>query len=261
MAYTYQTYTGTGSLTTFPISFDWITSTDVVVTVDGLVKVLGTHYSIVAKNVVFTAAPAAGLSVKVSRSSNLVSRNVDFVNGSRLDETDLDNSAKQFFYLLQEQSDKITDVAEDVSNAASALLGTDSVQNVNIIANAVTASKIADGAVGTSEIAALAVTPAKLSTDVTTGLLVAKLYTTSNPTAAGAVTFSGVNIASVTRGATAGLYTIVLTSGTAAPFAAFMAAASANANFRIISCSGANLVIQAYVGAVATDMQFSGLLG
>jgi hypothetical protein len=154
MAISYQTYTGNGSLTTFPISFDWIYASDVVVTVDGYTKVNGTDYTIVNKNVVFTLAPTNGTVVKVARSSNLTSRNVDFVNGSRLDETDLDNSAKQLFYLIQEIKDQSDALSVQITNAATALLVDGSVTNVKLASDAVTTSKVANGAVS----------PAKLST-------------------------------------------------------------------------------------------------
>jgi hypothetical protein len=154
MAISYQTYTGNGSVTTFPISFDWIYASDVVVTVDGFTRVNGTDYTIVNKNVVFTTAPSTGTVVKVARSSNLASRNVDFVNGSRLDESDLDNSAKQLFYLIQEIKDQTDDLSVKITAAASALIVDGSVTNTKLASDAVTTSKVANGAI----------TPQKLST-------------------------------------------------------------------------------------------------
>jgi microcystin-dependent protein len=106
MALTYQNYSGTGSLTTFPISFDWLSQSDVDVSVGGVLKTLGTDYTIVNKNVVFTVAPSSGAVIKIARGTNIATRNVDFTNGSRLDETDLDNDSKQAFYLIQELSDR-----------------------------------------------------------------------------------------------------------------------------------------------------------
>lgn len=153
MAISYQTYTGNGSVTTFPISFDWIYASDVVVTVDGYVKINGTDYNIVNKNVVFTTAPTNGTLVKVARSSNLTSRNVDFVNGSRLDESDLDNSAKQLFYLIQEIKDQADALSTQLTNAAAALIVDGSVTNTKLASDSVTTSKVADGTL----------TPAKLS--------------------------------------------------------------------------------------------------
>lgn len=164
MALTYQTYTGNGSLTTFPISFDWVNSTDVLVTVDGVTKVNGTDYTIVNKNVVFTAAPSSGTSVKVARASNITSRNVDFVNGSRLDESDLDNSAKQFFNLIQELWDRITDVAAQVVNIANGALVDESVTSTKLATDAVITTKVADGAITGPKVAAGAIVPSKMST-------------------------------------------------------------------------------------------------
>lgn len=154
MAISYQTYTGNSSVTTFPISFDWIYASDVVVTVDGFTRVNGTDYTIVNKNVVFTTAPSTGTVVKVARSSNLASRNVDFVNGSRLDETDLDNSAKQLFYLIQEIKDETDALETQIQNAASALIVDLSVTNQKLAPDAVTLSKIANGAVSPAKLSA-----------------------------------------------------------------------------------------------------------
>lgn len=153
MAISSQTYTGNNSVTTFPVSFDWIYVSDIIVTVDSFVKVNGTDYTIVNKNVVFTNAPSTGVVVKIARSSNLTTRIVDFVNGSRLDESDLDNSAKQLFYLIQELKDQTDDVSTRITNAAAALILPDTVGNTALQADAVTLSKIANGAVS----------PAKLS--------------------------------------------------------------------------------------------------
>lgn len=164
MAISYQTYTGNGSVTTFPISFDWIYASDVVVTVDGFTRVNGTDYTIVNKNVVFTTAPSTGTVVKVSRSSNLTARNVDFVNGSRLDESDLDNSAKQLFYLIQEIKDQTDDLDGKITAAAAALIIPNSVGNTALQSDSVTTSKVANDAITNSKVANGAITPAKLST-------------------------------------------------------------------------------------------------
>ena len=153
MAISSQTYTGNNSVTTFPISFDWIYVSDVIVTVDSFTKVNGTDYTIVNKNVVFTKAPSTGVVIKIARSSNLTARIVDFVNGSRLDESDLDNSAKQLFYLIQELKDQTDDVSTRITQAAAALITPNTVGNTALQADSVTLSKIANGAVS----------PAKLS--------------------------------------------------------------------------------------------------
>jgi hypothetical protein len=189
MAISYQTYTGNGSLTTFPISFDWIYASDVVVTVDGSTKVNGTDYTIVNKNVVFTLAPSTGTVVKVARSSNLTSRNVDFVNGSRLDETDLDNSAKQLFYLIQEIKDQSDALSVQITNAATALLVDGSVTNVKLDTDAVTTSKVANGAI----------TPAKLSTGALSWDTSGNLTAIGNFTANTVTSTNGIYAGSVSQ--------------------------------------------------------------
>lgn len=132
--------------------------------------------------------------------------------------------------------------------------------------SAVTTAKIADGAVGTADIADGAITTAKIAdgtitaADLVMPSCISKATTTNAPTTNGAtVTFTdGYNVSTITRGATAGLYTITLGSGNATYSAAFTPMfASAGAGVRITSVSGSQIGIQAYVGATPTDMQFS----
>lgn len=73
-----------------------------------------------------------------------------------------------------------------------------------------------------------------------------------------AQTFTGNNVASIVRGATAGLYTITLTSGTfAGPVVISPISATNNAGARVNSYSGNTCVVQMYVGATATDTAFN----
>jgi hypothetical protein len=71
-------------------------------------------------------------------------------------------------------------------------------------------------------------------------------------------TFLGNNVASIVRGATAGLYTITLTSGTFSGSVVISAiSATNNAGARVVTYSGNMCLIQTYVGATATDMAFN----
>jgi hypothetical protein len=108
MAFSYTDYTANGTATTFAITFPRINNSHVKVyqTNDGLFSLVsGTAYSVVANNVVFNAAPANANIIRVKRETPINARLVDFQNGSRLGESDLDNDSLQSFYLLQEQSD------------------------------------------------------------------------------------------------------------------------------------------------------------
>lgn len=108
MALTFQDYTANGTQTSFPIPFDRIR--DVHIKVFFGATEVTTGWSVVGNNVVFTTAPAAGLVVRIRRITDFTERLVDFVDGARLNEIDLDTDSKQAFYILQESRD-INDVS------------------------------------------------------------------------------------------------------------------------------------------------------
>jgi len=108
MAFAYTNYIANGTATTFAITFPRINNNHVKVyqSTNGLFSLVsGTAYSVVANNVVFTAAPTNATTIRVKRETPINARLVDFQNGSRLGENDLDNDSLQSFYLLQEHSD------------------------------------------------------------------------------------------------------------------------------------------------------------
>ena len=108
MAFAYTNYTANGTATTFGITFPRINDSHVKVyqTTNGLFSLVsGTAYSITGNNVIFTAAPANANIIRVKRETSINARLVDFQNGSRLGESDLDTDSIQAFYLLQEHSD------------------------------------------------------------------------------------------------------------------------------------------------------------
>jgi len=108
MALTFQDYTANGTQTSFPIPFDRIR--DVHIKVFFGATEITTGWSIIANNVVFAVAPVAGTVVRIRRITDFTERLVDFVDGARLNEIDLDTDSKQAFYLLQESRD-INDVS------------------------------------------------------------------------------------------------------------------------------------------------------
>jgi hypothetical protein len=70
--------------------------------------------------------------------------------------------------------------------------------------------------------------------------------------------FTGYNVASIIRGATAGLYTITLTSGTFTGSVVLASVAGTNnSGGRIFSYSGNTCVVQMYVGVTSTDFGFN----
>jgi hypothetical protein len=71
---------------------------------------------------------------------------VDFVNGSRLDESDLDSSAKQLFYLIQEVKDQADYLQTQIQVAASGAIANDAVTNPKILNGSVSPAKLSTGA-------------------------------------------------------------------------------------------------------------------
>jgi hypothetical protein len=108
MALTFQDYTANGTAVSFAIPFDRIR--DVHVKVFYASTEITTGWSVVGNNVVFVSPPANGTVVRIRRITDFSARLVDYVDGARLNEIDLDTDSKQAFYLIQESRD-INDVS------------------------------------------------------------------------------------------------------------------------------------------------------
>ena len=109
MAYAINTYTGDGTTDTFSVTFPYISTTDVVVTIDGVTKTLTTDYTFATSSTIqFTSPPAGSTTIKFTRSSNRTARLVDYQDGSTITESILDQDSNQMFYMAQEAID-ITD--------------------------------------------------------------------------------------------------------------------------------------------------------
>ena len=106
MAYAIDFYTGNGSTTTYSLTFPYISQSNVVVQLDGVVKTLGTDYTFATSSTItFTTAPANGVIVKFTRNSNRAARLVDYQDGSTITEAILDQDSNQMFYMAQEAID------------------------------------------------------------------------------------------------------------------------------------------------------------
>lgn len=179
MAYSYVEIAGNGSQTVFPFSFGYISEDHITVTVDD-VEAAFTFAS--ASSVTVSPAPAADAVVKISRTTPLTSKLVDFNDGSTLTESDLDLANDQIFYVMQETIDS-TDIeiavgaaedavaakvaAEAAQAAAEAIVGFDlPIQTADLDALIVTDAKLAANSVTTAKITDLNVTAAKLAAAV-----------------------------------------------------------------------------------------------
>jgi hypothetical protein len=116
--FAFQTYTGNGSTTQYSISFTYIDSTHVACFLDG---VSTSAFSVSGATVTFNSAPANGVVIRIERQTPLTARLVDFQDGSVLTEAELDMSANQNFFAVQEFSDDATNYLQlDTDNKYNA---------------------------------------------------------------------------------------------------------------------------------------------
>ena len=111
---TFTNHTGDGTEVNFSISFSYILTSDVDVTVAGVLKTLGTHYTISGSTVTFTSGnvPTNGQAIKFQRDTSISTKAVDFQDGSVLTEQDLDNNTNQVLFAQQEITDKLGGIEE-----------------------------------------------------------------------------------------------------------------------------------------------------
>ena len=106
MAYAINFYTANGTQTTYSVTFPYISQSNVVVQLDGVVKTLGTDYTFpTSSTITFTTAPTNGVIVKFTRNSNRAARLVDYQDGSTITESILDQDSNQMFFMAQEAID------------------------------------------------------------------------------------------------------------------------------------------------------------
>ena len=121
--FAFQTYTGNGSTTQYSISWTYIDSTHVKCFLDG---VSTTAFSVSGSTVTFNSAPQNNVVIRIERQTPLTARLVDFQDGSVLTEADLDMSANQNFFAVQEFSDDATNYiqldTDDKYNAQSKVI-------------------------------------------------------------------------------------------------------------------------------------------
>lgn len=119
MALSYVTYTGDGATTNFTFDKGYIQESDVSVYLDGVLQTITTDYIwFNATTVQFTTAPGSSVAILIERNTQNTSRLVDFQDAGNLTEADLDLSANQTFYLMQEAFDDFNDQAlgQDTDN-------------------------------------------------------------------------------------------------------------------------------------------------
>ena len=106
--------TGNGTAGPFDISFLYIEQSEVDVTVDGVLKTLGTHYTFTSTSqITFTSGnePANGAAIKFTRDTDISAKKVDFEDGSVLTENDLDTQNDQLLFGLQEINGQLSSIS------------------------------------------------------------------------------------------------------------------------------------------------------
>jgi hypothetical protein len=104
MALSYVQYNGDGSTRNFAIPFPYLSTNDVKVALNGAAQ---TNFSFLSGGgtIQLATAPAYGVTIEIRRVTPRDNRLVDFNDGSVITETDLDLSALQVFYIVQEAVD------------------------------------------------------------------------------------------------------------------------------------------------------------
>ena len=103
----FVTHQGNGSTDTFAISFAFLSDEEVNVTVDGVTKTIGTHFTVSGQTIEFISSeiPVNGAAIRLQRNTDISAKKVDFQDGSVLTESDLDTNTEQILFALQENAD------------------------------------------------------------------------------------------------------------------------------------------------------------
>ena len=138
---TFTNHTGNGTEVNFSISFTYISKTDIDVTVGGVLKTQGTHYTVNGQQITFTSGntPANGAAIKIQRDTNISIKTVDFQDGSVLTEADLDSNTNQTLFAQQEITDKLAGIEEGATadqTAAEIRTLTESASDSNVFTDA-----------------------------------------------------------------------------------------------------------------------------
>ena len=107
MAVTQNTYTGNGSTTNYSITFEYLETDEIKVTINGSPT---TAYTLAnATTVSFTSAPANGASIRIYRDTNVDALQSTFFAGSAIRAQDLNDNFLQSNYSVQEIKDRFLD--------------------------------------------------------------------------------------------------------------------------------------------------------
>ncbi len=293
MATTQNTFTGDGSnLGPFSFTFKWLESTDIKVTVAGVLKTAGTHYNLQGLNyttktggqVLFTAgnAPANGAAIVVYRQTDDSDLAATFYSGSAIRAQDLNNNFVQGLYVTQESSNNATtaigtantaltnsNTAISTANTALSTANTASTNASAAVSTANTANSNASAAVSTanttSSNATTAVNTANAATatanSASTNAATAISTANSAVSTANAASSTASTALSTANSATSTANSAVSTANTAATNASNAVTtantASSNATSAVNTANTANTKADAAIAAISSSAVFT----
>ena len=225
-AASFTNHTGNGTAGPFNVSFSYLSEAEVDVTVGGVAKTLSTHYTFTsATQITFTSGnePGNGVAIKFQRDTNIGAKKVDFVDGSVLTETDLDNNTNQLLFGIQEIADNyqkrdgsqtitgdlVFEGSTDDANETTLSVTNPTADRTITIPDVtgtvvttgdtgtVTSTMINDGTIATGDLADSLITTAKINADAITGAKIADDQIDSEHIAAGAVDLEHMSANSV----------------------------------------------------------------
>ena len=219
-AASFTNHTGNGSTANFSISFSYLSTAEIDVTVGGVLKTLGTHYTITGSTLTFTSGniPSNGTAIKFQRDTDISAKKVDFADGSVLTETDLDNNSDQILFAQQEINDIVTndlfkrDGSQTLTGSIVFEGSSDDANETTISVTNPTADRTITfpdvsgavvttgdtGSITTSMVADNAITGAKIASQTISGSDIANNTITANNIASNAVDTAELNANSVT---------------------------------------------------------------
>lgn len=226
MALTSNSYTGNGSTVLFSFTFPYLDTTDIKVSLNGVVT---TAYTLAnATTIQFNTAPANGVAIKIYRATNDSLAVATFYPGSAIRSVDLNNNFTQDLYVIQEANNAS---ASAVTTAAGA------------VTTANTASTNASAAVSTANTASTNASAA-VSTANTASTNASAAVTTANAASASA--------ASATSTANTALSTANTASTNAASAVSVANTASTNASAAVTTANTASTNASAAVSTANT---------
>ena len=132
MANSFVQYTGDGATVIYTVTFPFLSRSHVTVRLDGTATTAFTWLS--DTQIQFSVAPADDAIIDIRRSSSPTSALVNFSDGARIKESDLDTAFLQTFYLAQEANEgaggSITLASDGVWDA-----GARRIKNINVPVN------------------------------------------------------------------------------------------------------------------------------